>query len=342
MHSGHRPTVSARRSALVALGVLVAITAGVEVTSAQSRVLGIDGTRFTVDGEPFAFTGVSFFNAIYNPAFNRSREERLDWIRKFQRYGVNVLRVWGQWDNARGFVDACDTCTLYLPDGSLREEHVARLEDIIADADRAGTVILLALFARESWNEDIRLEDDAADRAVAALARRLMPWRNVVLQIWNEFDHRAVDHVRTIKQIDPERIVTNSPGYAGVLGSAQENRALDYLSPHTTRHDGRPWQVAPREIALLLAKYGKPVVDDEPARTGTPKFGGPRDETSPYDRILNTYNVWRAGGSSSTTTTCSRRATAARPCHPPASPTRSSAISTDRCSATRTRTTSSK
>jgi hypothetical protein len=298
MTPGHRSTarVTARRCAMPVLLLLAAITAAPPSAYAQPHVLGIDGTRFTLDGEPFEFTGVSFFNAIYNPAFNRSRDERLAWIQTFQRYGINVLRVWAQWDNARGFVDACETCTLYFPDGRLREEHMARLEAIAADADRAGTVVLLALFARESWNEEIRLEDAAADRAVAAVTRRLMPYRNVVLQIWNEFDHRVLEHVQTIKQIDPQRIVTNSPGYAGVLGSGQENRALDYLSPHTTRHEGRPWEVAPREVALLLAKYGKPVVDDEPARTGTPKFGGPRDETSPFDRILNSYNVWRAGG----------------------------------------------
>jgi hypothetical protein len=207
-----------------------------------------------------------------------------------------VLRVWGQWDNRRGFVDACDTCTLYHPDGSLREEHVARLKEIVADADQVGTVILLALFARESWNENIRLDDVASDRAVAELTRRLMPHRNLIFQIWNEHDHRVVDHVRTIKAIDPDRIVTNSPGYAGELGSFQENRALDYLSPHTPRASDRPWEVAHLEIAMLLARFGKPVVDDEPARTGTPRFGGPRGETLPFDRILNTYNVWRAGG----------------------------------------------
>jgi hypothetical protein len=38
------------------------------------------------------------------------------------------------------------------------------------------------------------------------------------------------------------------------------------------------------------------VVDDEPARRGTPKFGGPKNPTTPYDHILRIYNVWNAGG----------------------------------------------
>jgi len=38
------------------------------------------------------------------------------------------------------------------------------------------------------------------------------------------------------------------------------------------------------------------VVDDEPARKGTPKFGGPQSENFPIDHILRIYNVWKAGG----------------------------------------------
>ena len=71
---------------------------------------------------------------------------------------------------------------------------------------------------------------------------------------------------------------------------------MDFLSPHTSRHDDRQWEIAPKEIAYLIERYQKPVVDDEPARRGTPKFGGPKNPTSPYDHILRIYKVWEAGG----------------------------------------------
>jgi len=90
--------------------------------------------------------------------------------------------------------------------------------------------------------------------------------------------------------------VTNSPGYGGVLGKHQENAALDYLSPHTTRREDQQWEIAPKEIAYLMELFRKPVVDDEPARRGTPKFGGPKNPTSPFDHILRIYNVWKVGG----------------------------------------------
>ena len=46
--------------------------------------LSVSGTRFLLSGRPFPYTGVSFFNAIYNTSFNASTEARLAWLKKFQ------------------------------------------------------------------------------------------------------------------------------------------------------------------------------------------------------------------------------------------------------------------
>ena len=48
-----------------------------------TRALEIEGTRLLLDGQPFSFQGLSFFNAIYNPTFNRSADERMRWLRTF-------------------------------------------------------------------------------------------------------------------------------------------------------------------------------------------------------------------------------------------------------------------
>ena len=257
----------------------------------------VSGTRFLLNGKQFPFTGVSFFNAIYNPAFNKSSEDRKQWLTKFQKHGINVLRVWAQWDNKRGFVDACPECSLYYPDGRLRQENVERLKAILTDADSLGVVVELALFSHESYAEKIRLGVPEADKAVAAITKELMPWRNVVLQVWNEHSERVLDHVKTIRSVDAKRLVTNSPGFAGVLGDIPQNSALDFLTPHTTRQTaGKHWEMGPKEIAYLLARFRKPVVDDEPARNGTSNFGGPKVPTDPMDQILQIYQVWQAGG----------------------------------------------
>lgn len=267
------------------------------VASSQNHELTIQGTGFLLNGKPFPFTGISFFNAIYNPTFNKDSEERKKWLAKFQRYGINVIRIWAQWDNRRGFVDACPTCSLYESNGNLRPEHLQHLKAIVQEADQMGMVVELALFSQESYHHDIRLGKDEADRAVAAVTKELIPYRNVVIQIWNELSDRVLDHIKTVKAIDPKRLVTNSPGGAGHLGDSKQNDLLDFLTPHTSRQDvGKHWEVAPQEIAYLLKKYQKPVVDDEPARNGTSNFGGPKQPTSPYDQIAQILNVWEVGG----------------------------------------------
>ena len=281
---------------LLVLTLALLLTGG-RVAVAQKNELTVQGTQFLLNGQPFPFTGISFFNAIYNPAFNKNSAERKAWLTKFQRYGINVLRVWAQWDNARGFVDSSPTTTLYNSDGSLKTEYVNQLKNIIHDADEQGMVVELTLFSQESYRENIRLGATESDRAVAAITRELLPYRNVVIQIWNELSDRVLDHVKTVKSIDPKRVVTNSPGVSGFLGDDKQNNALDFLTPHTSRQGvGRHWEVGPAEVTYLLKRYRKPVVDDEPARNGTANFGGPKEATQPLDQILQIYQVWQSGG----------------------------------------------
>ncbi|MBI3697425.1 MAG: hypothetical protein HY238_21650, partial [Acidobacteria bacterium] len=150
--------------------LLLALALSAALASAQStHEITTSGTRFLLDGKPFPYTGISFFNAIYNKAFNQSPADRHQWMEKFRRYGINVLRIWAQWDSRRGYADTCDDCTLYYPDGRLREANLARLKQILAGADAEGMVIELTLFAQESWHANIRLGPAEADRAVAAL-----------------------------------------------------------------------------------------------------------------------------------------------------------------------------
>jgi hypothetical protein len=261
------------------------------------NVLTISGTRFLLNGKPFDYTGVSFFNAIYNTNFNRDSASRLEWLGKFGKYQINVLRVWCQWDNKRGFVDSGPQSTLYHSDGQLRTNHLATLKALLTDTDKAGFVVELVFFSQESWHDGVRLNPEASLKAVQALTRELQPWRNLTFQIWNEFtDEQTIPQIKAIKALDSKRLVTTSPGFAGHLGDPNLNNALDYLTPHTSRQNaGKTWEIAPRELAYLLARYRKPVVDDEPARNGTSNFGGPKEATTPYDHILHSYEVLKTG-----------------------------------------------
>ena len=255
----------------------------------------IKGTQFYWKDDPFVYNGISFFNAIYNPDFNHNDSTRNYWLKKFHRYGINVIRVWGQWDNGRGFVDACSECTLYDMNGNLNTHYLSILKKISRSALNHEMVVELALFARESWNEEIRLSREAYIKAAESLTRDLIDHRNITFQIWNEHSMYIPEIYSAIKSVDPYRLVTNSPGYGGVLGDQDQNELLDFLTPHTSRH-GNHWDIAPEEVKQLLELYHKPVVDDEPARTGTEKYGGPQGQNYPTDFILHINNVWKVGG----------------------------------------------
>jgi hypothetical protein len=263
----------------------------------STHTLSIEGTRFLLDGKRFPYQGLSFFNALYNPAFNASPQSRASWLAKFKSYQINVFRIWCQWDSNKGFVDTHPTATMYTPDGRLRDEPLARLKLLLEEADRQELIVQVVIFSHESAGVS-KLEPPAADAAVANLTRALQPYRNMFLQIWNEDADRVLDHVKTIKLNDPERLVTNSPGFSGELGTDEENRALDFLTPHTSRNrPGIPhWRLAPQQIGELLQKFNKPLVDDEPARNGTIEFGGPKTRSFPIDHILQMHAIWRLGG----------------------------------------------
>ena len=260
----------------------------------SSKILEIDGTRLLLDGRPFFFQGLSFFNAIYNPSFNRSAAERLAWLHLFKENGVNALRVWCQWDCERPHVDLDPEHSLFTPQGEIRDRHLRTLIEIIEAIDDAQMVLEVVLFCHE---KQPNLPVPTRERAARRLAECLRPYRNVILQVWNEDSSEVIRHFETIKAADPDRIVTNSPGGSSDLGDEAQNQVLDLLTPHTVRRGAdRFWEVAPRQIAALLEKYGKPVIDDEPARCGIVQYGGIEGGTKPEQHVEQIRSVRAAGG----------------------------------------------
>jgi hypothetical protein len=260
-----------------------------------TKVLSIAGTRLLLDGQPFSFQGLSFFNALFNPILNRSAEERLRWLRVFKETGINALRVWCQWDLPphRPYVDVSADATFYTPDGDIRDEPFRRLADLLLAADGLSMVIEVVLFCQEK-SENLPIP--AQERAVRQISARLLPYRNLILQIWNEKSVEVARYYAAAKEVDQARLVTNSPGGANHLGDEEQNRLLDLLTPHTVRgQTERFWEVAPGQIAQLLQNYQKPVIDDEPARNGLVQFGGIPGGTQPWQHIEQIRRVRALG-----------------------------------------------
>src|SRR5215471_10879888 len=114
---------------------LILIVGATAVMSAPGKnEITVSGTCFLLNGKAFPYVGISFYNAIYNPNFNKSSAERRAWLQKFQKYGINVLRIFSQWDMKTPWIDVCPDCSLFQRDGTPRENNLRRLKDILTDA----------------------------------------------------------------------------------------------------------------------------------------------------------------------------------------------------------------
>lgn len=263
----------------------------------MTHVLGVDGTRITLDGQPFPFTGLSFFNALYNPTFNRDDAERRRWLEVFRAHGINALRVWCQWDFTppRNFIDIAPDRSMYDDAGAIRDQHYATLVALIEAADALGMVLEVTLFSHEHVPY---LPGEVMARGARALVERLTPYRNLIVQIWNEESTEWARIYQAVRAADPTRLVTSAPGVSNVLGDDEQNNAYDLLTPHTVRRTPEVafWEVAPRQIADLIARFGKPVIDDEPARSGPVQFGGLEGGTKAEWHIEQIRRVREVGG----------------------------------------------
>jgi hypothetical protein len=259
--------------------------------------LGIDGTRLTLDDRPFPLTGVSFFNALYNPTFNRGPAERERWLRTFLDYGVNTLRVWCQWDfePPRNFIDTGPEQSMYTGDGAIRDRHFATLAELLRQTDALAMVVEVTLFSHEKRPN---LPPDALERGARGVTERLKPHRNAIVQLWNEDSTEWRRLFDAVKETDPQRLVTSSPGVANVLGDDDHNTAMDLLTPHTVRRGAEVpfYEKGPEQIRGLIERFKKPVLDDEPARSGPTQFGGIEGGTKPEWHVESIKRVRAVDG----------------------------------------------
>ena len=163
----------------------------------------------------------------------------------------------------------------FEPNGSLRPSYLARAARVIEASDRSGLVVILGCFYQR---QDQVLADETAIRAaVVHVARwiRDQGYRNVVLEIANEFDHSGFDHrlirsvsgeielIKLAKKTAPELLVSTSGLGHGRYPEAVAE-AADFLLIH---FNGTPLKEIPARIAALK-RFGKPVVCNEDEKIG--------------------------------------------------------------------------
>ena len=217
------------RIALLAAGVALCIAGG-----ANAVTLGIEGTRFTLDGKPAFLLGISYYGGLGAPR-EFVRQDFDDMAAK----GWNWVRVWATWPAGETNVSAVDE------NGDAREAYLSMLDWLVRQADRRGMIVDVTLTRGE-----LLPTQEAHLKAVQVLATALRPWRNVYIDLANERDVGDARYVsfeelgelsKAIRAIDSDRLITASgmPSRENLREYA-EAAGVDFVSPHLGRSADSP------------------------------------------------------------------------------------------------------
>jgi CubicO group peptidase (beta-lactamase class C family) len=190
----------------------------------------------------------------------------------YAAHGVNAFTLCLQ-GGMPGYERALNSA--FEPDGSLRESYLARARRVIEACDRNGLVVILGCFYQR---QDQVLADEAAARTgVVNVVRwiRRLGFRNVVLEIVNEFDHSGFDRrlirsvdgeielIRLAKKTAPDLLVSTSGlGHGRYPDDLAD--AADFILIH---FNGTTLDDIPARVAALR-RFGKPIVCNEDPKVG--------------------------------------------------------------------------
>jgi endo-1,4-beta-mannosidase len=235
-------------------------------------VLGIDGTRFTLNGKPTFLYGISYYGAL-----GGSEETIQADLDDMQRYGLNWFRVWATWSGFDKDVSAVDA------DGNARPEFLARLKRLVAECDARGMAVDVTLSRGDGVTGKPRLgTPESQARGVEVIVTELKPYRNWYIDLSNERNVRdkrytSFEDLRElralVRRLDPDRLVTASQG--GDIGEDDLREyvltvGVDFITPHRPRNAASPAQTAAktREYLAQMEALGRviPVHYQEPFR----------------------------------------------------------------------------
>jgi hypothetical protein len=253
-------------------------------------------TRLTTDGRRFRINGtitypgeaaegmlmnVRMVNSVFEdtnrPSFDPSAntDEFVDRMRDYVSLGVRAFTVSLQ-GGYPGYEGARNTA--FLRNGDLKSGYLARVAPVIERADALGAVIILSLYyqRQDQYLQDERAVQAGVVNAVAWIRRE--GYRNVILEIVNEYGHRGFDHA----------ILRSDAGVAGLLRLAKNQYPALPVAASYLRNGQTTSQVAaasdiilvhfnalalsdiPTRVRALRRAYpSKPIVGNEDARTGS-------------------------------------------------------------------------
>lgn len=242
--------------------------------------LGVEGPSFTLNKRPTFMYGISYYGGL-----GASQEAILKDLADIKEHGFNWIRVWATWGAFGNDVSAVDA------DGKPREEHLAKLQWLVAECDRRGIAVDVTLSRGGGISGPPRIQSlEAHRRAVETIVMALKGWRNWYLDLGNE---RSVKDSRFVsiedlkelrklaRELDGELLVTASHHSADLIQDEFRTYVnvvrVDFISVRRPRYENLP-KPTTEEVTKQYLAWGQelsrqvPVLYQEPFRRGYGKW----------------------------------------------------------------------
>ncbi len=254
----------------IILGVVLLCALG---TARADDVLSAQGTKFYLDGKRFEMWGIRTVNALWNET---ETVEFLEAMVEYKSYGVNTVGINLQ-GGFPGYEIEPSTGKWYRnsafnTDGSLKDEYMDRMRRILEKAQELDMVVNLGYFYQRQCRQaattaGLDYDHWDSEEAIYQAARNatiwLLPYRNVFLDIVNEFGHPGFGYnnvfpdrgsvsesellakgkkfIDIVYEIDPDRLCGMSPTSGiGILDIPGADVAYTHGPPQEHLAGNRP------------------------------------------------------------------------------------------------------
>ncbi len=249
--------------------------------------ISIDGTQFLINGELTykdlnseahgRLMNVRMVNSVFDDENPKTRPADFDpeantdnFIKSMDQYKSKgilafTINLQGGFPGYEGAINSA-----FNPDGSLKNKYMTRVSRVIEAADERGMIIIMGLFYQRQ-DQILKDEDAVRKGTVNAVSWvRDKGYKNVMIEIANEYPHGGFDHdiirtsegeaelVRLAKSAVPDMLVSTS-GIGDGLFHHILCETADFILIHGNGCNPEEYE----DKVGNLKKYGKPIVFNE-------------------------------------------------------------------------------
>ncbi|MDD4227538.1 MAG: hypothetical protein WCY58_11110 [Mariniphaga sp.] len=167
------------------------------------EVLTIRGNQFYLNGENIGMWGIRVASASQS---DENTDKLISVLDEYKSHGVNSINVYVQ-GSSGGFSDP------FIDNGKdIQEDHLRRLLRIVEECEKRSIVPVVGIFYQRAMAgyDSVRNLESREDvyHAVETVTTRLMPYRNLIINIANEQNSSIYRHFKALDFTDPQHIIS--------------------------------------------------------------------------------------------------------------------------------------